>query len=298
MNVPLHALDWTFVQSFLAVAEQGSLSAAARHLGASQPTLGRHIKALETALEAELFRRTPRGLELTDTGRALIGPAGRMREAAGEISLTAAGQAERLEGTVRITASVFTAHHVMPQIIAQMRAAEPRISIDLVATDDAENLLFREADIAIRLFRPEQLDIITRHLGDIPLGVFAATSYLDRVGAPANLQEALQLDFVGYDRNERIIQGMRERGMEITRDFFQTRCDHQTVNWELVRAGCGIGFGQVSAAEDDPLLVRLMPELPIDPLPVWLAAHESMRQSPRIRWVWDQLVNGLTPTLA
>lgn len=298
MDNSVQTLDWTLVQAFVAVAEEGSLSGAARRLGTSQPTLGRHIKSLEAAVEAELFRRQPRGLILTEAGVALLTPAKRMRDAARDIALTAAGQGGRLEGTVRVTASIFMAQHMLPRLIAKMRQAEPRIAIELVATDDTENLLFREADIAIRMFRSTQLDIITKHLGDIPLGMFAARSYLDRAGTPATIAEALQHQFVGYDRNEQIILGLRDRGINVGREFFGTRCDVHTVYWELIRAGCGIGFGQVTIAKDDDTLVRLLPEIDIDPLPVWIAAHETMRQNPRIRRVWDMLAEGLPPLIS
>ena len=298
MALPPHPFDWTQVQAFLAVAEHGSLSAGARALGTSQPTLGRHIKSIEAALEAELFRRVPSGLELTDTGRTLLEPAQKMREAAGQIALQAAGQGDRLEGTVRITASIFTAQSAMPPIIARIRRAEPKIAIELVATDDAENLLFREADIAVRMFRPTQLEIITQHLGDLELGLYASKDYLDFAGRPKSIDDLMACDFVGYDRSERIITGMRERGIEVTRDFFKTRCDLHTVNWALVQAGCGVGFAQRNVADRDPLVEEVLSGLDIPALPVWLAAHETMRQNPRVRRVWDMLAEGLSPLLS
>lgn len=298
MEKDLGSLDWTHVQSFLAVAETGSLSAAARKLGVSQPTLGRHIRALEQTLEAELFYRQPRGLTLTETAAAFLAPAQRMQEAASEMALAAAGKGRRLEGTVRLTASVVVAHHVLPPIIAKMRADEPRIAIELVASDDSENLLFREADIAIRMFRPRQLDLITRHLGDMALGVFASCAYLDRAGRPQTMDQALTHQFVGFDRNDLIIQGLRAQGYDIDREFFGTRCDMQSAYWELVRAGCGIGFAQKHTALADPAVEEILPDVVIPPLEVWLATHGAMRQNPRQRWVWDRLVAGLLPLLS
>ena len=119
MDKPFNALEWSLVQAFLAVAETGSLSGAARVLGTSQPTLGRQIKTLEAQLGADLFLRQARGLALSETGTALIAPAQAMRTAAGQIALTAAGRTERLEGTVRITASVAMAVYHLPPIIAK-----------------------------------------------------------------------------------------------------------------------------------------------------------------------------------
>jgi DNA-binding transcriptional LysR family regulator len=150
--------DWTLLQSFAAVAKHGSLSAAARSLGASQPTLGRHIKTLEESLGAPLFTRIARGLEPTELGLELLEEAGRMEAAAARMSLIAEGRSTELRGTVRLTASVYVSHFILPQIIANIRRLEPQIEIELAPSDTTENLIFREADIALRMYRPEQLD--------------------------------------------------------------------------------------------------------------------------------------------
>lgn len=295
MDKSLKTLDWSLVQAFLAVAETGSLSGAARALGTSQPTLGRQIKLIEAQLGADLFLRQARGLALSETGAALIAPAQAMRSAAGQIALTAAGRAERLEGTVRITASVAMAAYHLPPIIAKIRLAEPHIAIELVPSDVTTNLLYREADIAVRMYRPTQLDLVTQHLGDLELSVFAAHSYLLRRGEPTSTDQLSDHDFVGYDRSGDIVDGFRDVGVLITRDFFKTRCDDNIVYWELVRAGCGIGFAQALVGRADPM-VRELPFAQMVPnLEIWLTAHEAMRQTPRIRRVWDMLAEGLRP---
>ena len=298
MAHPLSALDWTLVQAFLAVAETGSLSAAARELGLSQPSVGRQVQALESALALRLFTRQPRGMALTEAGAALLAPARAMRDAAGRLALAAAGQDARLSGTVRITASRSTAYHLLPKVVAAIRKAEPEIAVEIVASDHSENLLFREADIALRMYRPDQLDMVTRHLGNFEIGIYAARSYLDRAGRPAAMDDLLRHDLVGYDRNEQILIGMRAFGYEATRDWFRTRCDDYLVNWELIRAGCGVGFAQVAVAGRDPLVERLLPEVPIPPLPVWLTAHQAMRRTPRIRRVWELLDHHLAPLVS
>ena len=290
MDKLLTSLDWSLLQSFLAVAEEGSLSGAARKLGASQPTLGRQIKQVEEQLGVTLFHRQPRGLALTEIGAELLAPARAMREAAMQVSLTAAGREQKAAGTVRITASVFVSHFILPPIIAKIRRTYPEISIDLLPNDASENLLFREADIALRMYRPTQLDIITRHLCDLPLGMFASTDYLDRNGRPQNVDELFGIhDLVGYDRDEQILRGMRQMGMQAQRDWFQTRCDESVIYWELVRVGCGIGFAQVHVGLRDPRVEQVLSDIPIPPLPIWLTAHQAMRQTPRIRRVWDVL---------
>jgi DNA-binding transcriptional LysR family regulator len=298
MNKIISDVDWSLVQAFLAVAEQGSLSGAARLLGASQPTLGRQVRAIEEQLGLALFRRQARGLDLTEEGQALVPPARAMREAMREIALYAAGHESALEGTVRITSSDVMAHHVLPPIVARIREETPEIAVELAPTDSSENLLYREADIAVRMYRPEQLDIVARHIGDIELGVFAARSYLERRGWPQGADDLMGHDLVGYDRNELILRGMREAGFEVKREWFKTRCDSQTVYWELVRAGCGIGFGQAMVGRHDPGVEEIDLGFPIPPLPVWLAAHQGMRHTPRIRRVWDMLATGLAAVVS
>ncbi|WP_322894039.1 MULTISPECIES: LysR family transcriptional regulator [unclassified Yoonia] len=294
----LPSLDWSLVQAFLAVAETGSLSGAARHLGTSQPTLGRQIKQIEAQLGAELFHRQPRGLALTDIGAALIQPATAMRDAVQRIALTTAGRQASLAGNVRITASVSTSALHLPAIIAQIRRLEPQIAIDLVPSDDSRNLLYREADIAVRMYRPTQIDLITQHLGDIKLAMFAAETYIAERGMPQSAADLMQHDFVGFDASPDIIDGFRAAGITVDRDFFKTRCDDNIAYWELVRAGCGIGFAQAGVGRADSLVRELNLGFPLPVLPVWLTAHEAMRQTPRIRRVWDLLAAGLRPLVS
>jgi DNA-binding transcriptional LysR family regulator len=290
--------DWSLIRVFLAVAETGSYSAAARRLKSSQPTVGRQIATLEVAVGTPLFQRHAQGMRVSLAGAELLGPAREMARAAQALALTAAGKAEAMSGTVRVTASVAMAQYVLPPIIARIREALPEVAIELVASDASDNLLFREADIAVRMFRPDQLDVVTKHLGDLHLGLYGAVRYLDRAGRPAVPDELFAHKFVGYDRDDRIIRGFREMGYSVSRDFFGTRTDAQTVYWELVRAGCGLGIAQVLLGNRDPLVERVFPDLPLPLLPVWLTAHEAMRRTPRIRRVWEMLEEDLAPLVS
>ncbi len=290
MTSSLSKLDWALVQAFVTVAETGSLSAAARSLGLTQPTIGRQIAAMEATLGLELFHRRHRGMELTDLGLGLLPAAQSMNAAAKELELSAAGSNASPGGTVRITSSVFMGHYILPSILADIRTAAPEIALELVPTDSSENLLFREADIAIRLYRPTQLDVVTRHIGALDLGLFASKAYLDRIGRPADIMD---LDVVGYDRNDLIIQGFRQAGVEVTRDSFPVRCDMQTTYWELVRAGCGAGFCQTGVARKDPTVEEIPLGFEIPPLEVWLTAPEAIRLNPTVSTVWTALVEAL-----
>jgi DNA-binding transcriptional LysR family regulator len=281
--------DWTLTRSFLAVAETGSLSAAARRLGLTQPTLGRHVADLEASLGLSLFTRQPRGLALTETGAALLPEAQAMAAAAARMALIAAGREAAVTGTVRLTASRVVSHHILPGILADLRQAAPGIEIELVPSDSTENLLFREADIALRMYRPTQQDVITRHVADLPTAIYAAKGFLDRHGRPETLDDLLKLDFVGFDRSDLILRMLQGLGLDRRREDFPVRCDDQVVYWNLVRAGCGVGGAQCNFADRDPIVERIAPFITLPSLPVWLTAAEALRQSPRIRTVYDHL---------
>lgn len=289
------APDWTLIQAFLAVAEGGSLSAAARHTGQSQPTLGRQIRQLEDSLHVSLFTRHARGLSLSAEGQAILPFARQMQASMQEIGLTVAGRDAGLSGTVRITASQIVSQYILPPIIAGLRHDHPSVTIELVATDSTDNLLFREADIAVRMYRPQQLDIVARHLGGIDIVVCAAQSYLDRHGYPQTVEDLQRHALVGYDRSELILRGMQALGITASHEWFSTRCDDQPTYWELVRAGCGIGFGQKLLVQRDPMVHVLDLGFDIPPLPVWLAAPSATRHTPRVALVWTALEQGLAP---
>ncbi|MCX7889764.1 MAG: LysR family transcriptional regulator [Rhodobacteraceae bacterium] len=284
-------LDWSLLRSFLAIARSGSLSAAARRTGISQPTLGRHVAALEAQTGLALFTRARSGLSLTAAGAALVPHAAAMAEAAARLSLAAEGRSAAIAGTVRITASRIVSQFLLPPMLARLRREEPGIEIELVPSDTTENLLFREADIALRMFRPEQLDIVTSHVADLAMGLYAAKDYLDRAGRPETREALLRLDFVGFDRSDAIIRLFRAFGIERRREDFPLRCDDQIVYWNLVRAGLGVGGMQRSIGDAEPLVERIgLLDLPA--LPVWIAAPAALRSSPRLRRVWDHLADG------
>jgi DNA-binding transcriptional LysR family regulator len=288
-------LDWTYIRSFLAVAEAGSLTAAARQTGQSQPTVGRHIKAAESRMDTALFVRTTTGLELTEAGQALLEPARDMAQAFARIATLAAGRETRLRGTVRITASVVVSQYLLPAIIADLRQAEPDIEVELVPSDTSESLVFREADIALRMYRPTQLDIVTRQIADHPLALYAAPDVLARHGQPHDMQQLQKMPFVGFDRSDMIIRVMRSVGFSADRHFFGVRCDDQATYWELVRQGCGVGAMQTVIGDADARVKRLSFQPTLPSLPVWLAAHSALHKTPRVKRVWDFLADRLKP---
>lgn len=286
-------LDWSYIRSFVAVAETGSLTAAAKKTGQSQPTVGRHVKAAEAALGVELFTRGVSGLVLTEIGQLLLEPAREMAAASARLQTLAVGGDTRLSGTIRITASVVVSHYILPPIIAKFRELEPDIEIELVPSDLSENLIFRDADIAVRMYRPTQLDIVTKHICDQPIALYAAHSLLQQYGQPTDWQQVSSLPFVGYDQSELIIQAMGALGLRVDRHFFAVRCDAQATNWELVCAGCGVGAMQTVIADADARVTKLAFQPPLPSLPIWLAAPQALRANARIQRVWDHLLEEL-----
>ncbi|MBN4066394.1 LysR family transcriptional regulator [Ahrensia sp. AH-315-G08] len=285
--------DWRHVGLFVAVAEHGSLSAAARVLRVSQPTIGRAIQALEEELGVSLFSRHPRGLTLTEQGEELAQHGREMARAAAQFSLAAAGRSDDLVGTVRITASQVVATFVLPAILARMRREEPRVQVELVATDEVENLLYREADIAIRMVRPRQQELIARHVADMPMGIYASHAYLAAQTAPISVDTLDLHSLVGYDRSTLIIDAARELGVNFTRDSFAYRCDDQVACWHMVLAGAGIGFTSDWVARGDDRVVRILSGFKLGTLPVWLTSHSALKRNRRVRFVYDFLAKAL-----
>ncbi|TPI17432.1 LysR family transcriptional regulator [Mesorhizobium sp. B4-1-1] len=282
-------MDWNLIKSFVTVAETGSLSAAARKLSASQPTLGRHIGELEQELGVTLFRRGRSGYALTEAGATLFEQGKVVSEQASAFSRLALGSAEAIEGTVRIAASEVVAAYVLPDMTARLGIEEPGVEVEIVASNQVENLLRRDADIAIRMVKPVQNELIARKVCDISLCACAAISYLDRRGRPLGPADLVHHALVGFDRSDEMIRAFVQHGIPVTRGSFRFRADNQIVLWEAVRAGNGIGLGQQPLAERDPLMEMVLPGLPLPVLPVWLAMHRDVRTSMRIRRVADFL---------
>ena len=285
----MNRLDWNLLQTFVAAAKHGSLSAASKAEGITQPTASRHIAQLEDQLGYRLIERSKAGIALTEHGRELLEQAQAMAEAAARVEMIGDSQSQSLSGTVRITASRIVATFVLPEMLSQFRLTEPNIEIEVVASDETENLLHREADIAIRMFRPTQLDVISRKVSDLELGVYAAKTYLERFGEPQSFADLTDHTFIGYDRSTLILDGFRKNGIDIDREFFAFRSDDQVVCWAMVVAGFGIGFNQRIIGDYDNRLKRILRDVVIPPMPVWLTSHSALKSNRRIRRVYDYL---------
>lgn len=278
------SIEWSLLRYFHAVVETGSLSSAARTVRVTQPTLSRQIRELESQLGAPLFTRGPSGLVPTEAALRLVDDARAMAAAAESLALKAWGQSKALSGSVRLTSSVMVANMWLPPILAELRVAEPDIQIELIPSDLNQNLLRRDADIAIRMADPTQTSLIARKLGDVPVSLFGAECYLARKGRPRTMQELLKHDVIGFDRSEVILKLYAAAGEQVTRETFPIRCDDQMVGWRLLLAGAGLGFAQDMLAKQEPRLERLDFDL-VPPMRVWLVTHQDVHTNLRIRRV-------------
>jgi DNA-binding transcriptional LysR family regulator len=286
--------DWSLIRSFLAALDHGSLLGAARVLKTSQPTLGRHIAELESQLGVVLFERTGRGLVPTATALQLAESARGMEAGALQLARTLTGAQAHTVGTVRITASQPVAVQLLPPLLARMRLALPDIQVELVASNQVSNLLRREADIAVRMVRPDQGTLVAKKIGNVGLGAYAHRSYLARRSSLRQLTDLLQHDLIGGDTDTSILQGFQSMGYTVGPEAFALRTDDLVVHWQAVRAGLGIGFLANYMARADPDVLPVLPGLlQVPALPMWLAVHREIRTNARIRVVYDFLAEAL-----
>jgi DNA-binding transcriptional LysR family regulator len=289
--------NWALIPSFLAALDRGSLMAAARVLETSQPTVGRHIGELESQLGVVLFERTGRGLVPTAHAHRLAEAARGMSGAADQLARQASGAQADTRGTVRISASQPVTCVLLPPVLLQLRETFPGIQVELVSSNAVSNLLQREADIALRMVRPEQTSLVAKRVGQVAIGAYAHRDYLRRRGTPRAPGDLLAHDLVGNDRGTEIVRGFAAVGFTLQREDFAVRTDDLNAYHAAVNAGLGVGFLPRYAAPLNPDLVPLLPMLAIPPLPMWLVVHREIRSNPRIRQVWDFLAGALPPAL-
>jgi DNA-binding transcriptional LysR family regulator len=281
--------DWNRARAFLVTAEEGSLSAAARALGLTQPTLSRQVDGLERELGVALFERIGRGLTLTPNGLELLAHVRGMGEAATRVSLAASGQSQSIEGSICITASEAYSAFLLPPIVAKLRALHPGIAVEIVASNAPSDLRRREADIAIRNFRSTQPDLIAKKVKNDTARPYATEGYLRTIGNPQSLQDLARADFVGFASTDQMIDGLNELGIQVTRRNFPVVCDNHLVQWELVKCGAGIGFITEAVGDAEPAVRRALPNADPIVFPVWLVTHRELKTSKRVRTVFDFL---------
>lgn len=292
-------VEWDLFQSLHAVMQTGSLSAAAKVRGLTQPTLGRHIEALEQKLGAALFLRSPRGLTPTDLAHSLTPHLQEMAAASAAALRDASGAADSMKGAIRITASQIMGTEVLPQVLADFRRNNPEIEIELGLSNRMEDLSRRDADIAVRMMRPTQGALVARKVGSIRVGFYAAPAYIEANGAPESFDDMFKHTIIGFDREAPPLQALAELDLpwEINRDLFAFRSDNDLAQMAAVRSGLGIGAIQNQLARRWGLTPVLSNLFGFD-LEIWIAMHENLKTNRRMRLMFDHLVTGLSAFVA
>jgi DNA-binding transcriptional LysR family regulator len=283
--------SWDLLSAFLVVAEAGGLSAAARGGALSQPTLSRRIEALEDALGVPVFERTARGLKLTEAGVDVLTHVRAMRDEAQAVGVIAAERKNAWAGPVRITTSQVLSTFFLPAVITQIRVGNPGLSVVVSSVDDVENLLEREADIALRVTRPDQASLIGRKVGVLRIGAYAHRAYIARRGAPRTIADLADHDLIGGETDGLLRRTLKRLGAQIEPANFSVRSDNQALQWNAVRAGAGVGFiatfvGDAAAKEG---VKAVLAEVEPVALPLWVVARKDVRALKRVRAVFDAL---------
>lgn len=289
MNWQNISFDWNQARAFLATAEEGSLSAAARVLGQTQPTLGRQVNALEEELGILLFDRIGRSLYLTPAGEDLLVHVRTMRDAASRLSIAASSQSQAIEGEVKVSVSDVLASYMISDVLKRIRDLAPRLQVHLVATDEISDLQRREADIAIRHVRPVQPDLIARLVREDSADFYASQDYLKKRGFPKSKPDLKSHDFIGFGNNERMIEYMKPLGIQLDLTNFKFGCDSGAVGCQLASEGLGIIPISRDVAARIPNLLRVLPDMDPIRFPIWLTTHRELHTSSRIRLVFDVL---------
>lgn len=284
--------SWELYRSYLSVLKEGSLSGAARALGLAQPTVGRHVEALEKSLGLDLFTRSQTGLLPTPAALELKPYAEAMSSSAAALMRAAVSQGD-VEGTVRISASEVIGSEVLPSIVVQLQAAHPRLKIELALTNRVEDLLLREADIAVRMTRPDQGALLARRIGVVELGLYAHRGYLHKRSVPKKPSDLATHALIGFDEETPFLRAASKALPGWRRNAFTVRTDSDLAQFALIRAGAGIGVCQVALARRYPELVRILADDFTFPLAMWVAMHEDLRHSARCKVPFDALCAGL-----
>jgi DNA-binding transcriptional LysR family regulator len=292
----MNSFDWQWWQYFLTIAELGSLSKAATTLNVSQPTLSRQLLAMEKQLGQTLFDRSTQGLRLTAFGVELLEECKRMQSSAQRLQRLADGQAQTLSGRIRVSANEVIALHYLPKILPDFMDQFPQLSVEIDVSNRASSLDKRDADVAIRMFPPTQLDLISRHLFDIPLGFYASQTYLDKHGTPTSPQDLFAHRLLGYDRDKQFEHGAQALGWEIRNEEFKFRSDFMPMHMATAKAGGGIVATHKAICEQQGL-VPIDVDINLPSLPIYLVCHRDVQHNKRIRVMMDFLANRLETAL-
>jgi DNA-binding transcriptional LysR family regulator len=241
-----------------------------------------------------LFTRSQTGLVATEAANASLPYAESVAAVAESLVRSVSAADDAALGTVRVTCSEVVGAEVLPPILAELRRAHPKLQIELSLSNVNEDLLRREADVAVRMAQPTQSALVAKRVGAVKLGVFASEAYLADHAAPRVPADVLRGHaLVGKDRDNSFFTALAAIGLPLRRKDFVLRTDSDAAYLAAIRAGVGIGMCQLPLAAGPPPLRRLLPQIAVN-LPVWVVTHEDLRASRRVSIVFEHLASSLT----
>lgn len=294
MNWDAISFDWNQVRAFLATAEEGSLSAAARALRQTQPTISRQVSALEDSLGVTLFERGSRQMLLTDSGRDLLDHVRHMAEAATRVSLVASGKSQSISGKVMVTATSMFASQYLPDVLLEVRKQAPNLMVEIITSNNVKDLTRREADISIRHVRPEQSDLIAKLVAETPASLYATDEFLRRMGNPKTIEDLSNVPVIGFGDYTEVAAAYAGLGVALRPDNISVTTQDGHAIVAFAQAGLGMSLLTLDMAESLPDFRKVLPDIPDIPVPVWLVTHRELHTSPRIRFVYDAISKRLS----
>ncbi len=279
----MNNINWNLIHSFLAVVENGSLLGAARSLGVSQPKLTRDIQSLEAQTKLNLFKRTNKGLNLTSSGKSLVESAQKMNKFALKFNRQVQGSSTEITGNVRISANEIIGLYLLPAVIASFRQLHPSVTIDVLITNKVSSLSKRDADIALRMFRPTQLDLVINRLPDMELGFFAHEKYIQKNGAFSSIEDFKNFTIIGYDESMEFINGAAASGYVLKRDDFKLRTDNLIMQINLAKQGAGIIVTHKKIMQSIKYMQEIKTDISLPIMPFWIVCHADTQYNARIR---------------
>jgi DNA-binding transcriptional LysR family regulator len=290
-------LDWNLLKSFASVVKEGSLSGAARVLKSTQPTIGRHIEALELELGMSLFIRSREGLIPTEYALNILPEVLSMTGSYGAFIRKISGENVDDVGTIRLAVSEVMGIEVIPDILVKFHKKYPNLKIELSISNKSVNLLKREADLAIRMSNPTQDALIAKKIGDTYVGLFCHQKYIKTYGVPPTIEALKQFHLIGPDEDQIFIDALKSSRLNIDREDFFYKTDNHIAQLNILRKGLGIGVMQTKLAENERNLVQVLKKEFNYSLPVWVVMHEDLKASKKIRTLFNFLVEEINDYL-
>lgn len=293
----MNSMNWDGFRYFLAAAESGSLSAAAKQLGSNQPTVGRHIDALEASLGIKLFQRSVRGLNLTPEGQFIYEQSKAIHHSVVKIRRLSQNDKQEVSGTVRLALPEGLAHEVLIPSLDDFYRLYPQVRLEINISSTTANLTRGDADVAVRLFRPQEKNLVVKFIGHMEMAVYASSAYQQNYRLPGKISELKQHRIIAYGHRQASLPENRW----LLNHAGEMRCvmlsDSTMARINATRAGIGISVQPVALARQYGDLIPLFTKTDLSSHDVWLVYHQDLRNLSRINAINDFISERLSAFL-